>query len=175
MTTLSLHASFVPSSVQMLGTAKHLLNKSEAWCEEQECAGDTILMGKLIGDMLPFCYQIKSVAEHSKGAIEAIRKGVSTPDLNPPPTTFADLHTKLDTAIAFLKELDEEEMESWIGRDMRFEFNDVRMDFTVENFLLSYAQPNLYFHVTTAYAIARHLGVKIGKRDFLGAVRVTGT
>ena len=59
-----------------------------------------------------------------------------------------------------------------MSRDMRFEFKDMAMDFTVENFLLSFTQPNLYFHTTAAYSIARHLGVQIGKSDFLGAVRI---
>ena len=168
---LSLHAAFVPSSLQMLGTASHLLRKTEAWCAEQECDHSKILSAQLIGDMLPFAYQIKSVAEHTAGAIKAVREGVATPDLNPPPVTFEALHAKLDDAKAFLKDLDEAEMEGWIGRDMLFEFKDTRIDFTAEDFLLSFAQPNLYFHTSAAYAIARHLGVQIGKADFLGRVR----
>ncbi len=171
---LSLHASFVPSALQMLGTAHHLLNKSEAWCAEKDNDHSAILGAQLTDDMLPFCYQIKSVAEHTQGAIEAVRVGLYSPDLNPPPTTFADLRAKLDGAKAFLGELTEKEMESWIGRDMRFEFKGNGMDFTVEDFLLSFAQPNFYFHATAAYSIARHLGVSIGKMDFMGAVRIKG-
>jgi len=172
---LSLHASFAPSGLQMLGTAQHLLNKTEAWCGEKDCDHEEILVAKLIDDMLPFCYQIKSVAEHTQGAIEAVREGVYSPDLNPPPTTFEGLRAKLTAAQAFMSELTEDELESWIGRDMRFEFKDRRMDFTVENFLLSFAQPNFYFHTTAAYSIARHMGVQIGKMDFMGAVRIKGT
>lgn len=169
---LSLHASFVPSGLQMLGTADHLLNKAEAWCAEQGCDEARILTARLIEDMLPFCYQIKSVAEHTQGAIEGVREGVYSPDLNPPPTTFEALRAKLAAAKAFMGELGEDEMESWIGRDMRFEFKDRRMDFTVEDFLLSFSQPNFYFHTTAAYSIARHLGVQIGKMDYMGAVRL---
>jgi hypothetical protein len=55
---------------------------------------------------------------------------------------------------------------------MRFEFKTMRMDFTAEDFLLSFSQPNFYFHASAAYSIARQLGVTIGKTDFLGAVRV---
>ncbi|MEE4200347.1 DUF1993 domain-containing protein [Erythrobacter sp.] len=168
---LSLHAAFVPSAMQMLGTASHLLRKTQEWCTDRDCDHATILEARLIEDMLPFTYQIKSVAEHSQGAIEAVRKGVYSPDLNPPPTTFAALEAKLGAARDFLGNIGEEEMESWIGRDMRFEFKDNGMDFTVEDFLLSFAQPNLYFHASAAYSIARHLGVNIGKRDFLGQVR----
>lgn len=171
---LSLHASFVPSGLQMLGTASHLLNKAEDWCSQQECDASTILNARLIDDMLPFCYQIKSVAEHTQGAIEGVREGIYGPDLNPPPTTFADLRAKISAAKAFMNEVTEDEMESWIGRDMRFEFKQQRMDFTAEDFLLSFSQPNFYFHATAAYSIARHLGIKIGKMDFMGAVRISG-
>ena len=171
---LSLHAAFVPSGLQMLGTADHLLNKAEAWCAEQGCDHTKILTAQLIEDMLPFCYQIKSVAEHTQGAIEAVREGVYSPDLNPPPTSFEGLRAKLDAAKSFMRELSEDEFEGWIGREMRFEFKDSRMDFTVENFLLSFAQCNFYFHTTAAYSIARHLGVQIGKMDYMGAVRIAG-
>lgn len=169
---LSLHAAFVPSALQMLGTADHLLNKSEKWCESEGCDASKIIGAKLIDDMLPFCYQIKSVAEHTAGSIEAIREGIYSPDLNPPPTSFNDLRAKIGSARDVMKALGEDEMESWIGRDMRFEFKDRGMDFTVEDFLLSFSQPNLYFHASAAYSIARMLGVPIGKTDFLGAVRI---
>ena len=169
---LTLQAAFVPSALQMLGTASHLLDKTENWCAERECDHSAILNAQLIEDMLPFCYQIKSVAEHSAGAIGAVRKGVATPDLNPPPTTFEGLRDKLAGAKEVLKSLDADEMESWIGRDMRFEFKDTKLPFTAEDFLLSFAQPNFYFHCSAAYAIARHLGVEIGKMDFMGRVRI---
>lgn len=171
---LTLHAAFVPSGLQMLGTAHHLLNKTEGWCAEKECDPSAIIGAKLIDDMLPFCYQIKSVAEHTQGAIEAVREGLYSPDLNPPPTSFEGLREKLDAAQSFMSGLTEDEMESWIGRDMRFEFKASKMDFTVEDFLLSFAQPNFYFHTTAAYSIARHLGVQIGKMDYMGAVRIVG-
>ncbi|MEO0419063.1 MAG: DUF1993 domain-containing protein [Pseudomonadota bacterium] len=171
---LSLHAAFVPSGLQMLGTAHHLLNKTEAWCAEKSCDPSAIIGAKLFDDMLPFCYQIKSVAEHTQGAVEAVREGLYSPDLNPPPTTFEGLRVKLNAAQEFMGGLTQDEMESWIGRDMRFEFKDRGMDFTVENFLLSFAQPNFYFHTTAAYSIARHLGVQIGKMDYMGAVRIVG-
>lgn len=168
---LTLHAAFVPSALQMLGTASHLLDKTEGWCATRECDHSAILGAQLIDDMLPFTYQIKSVAEHTAGAISAVRKGVATPDLNPPPSTFDALREKLDGAKEAMKALDEEEMEDWIGRDMRFEFKETRLAFTAEDFLLSFAQPNFYFHCSAAYAIARHFGVEIGKMDYMGRVR----
>ncbi len=169
---ISLHAAFVPSGLQMIGTGRHLLKKGEAWCDAQGKDHSDVLGARIIEDMLPFTYQVKCIAEHTAGALAAIQVGVYSPDLNPPPGTFADLHAKLDGAEAALGALTEEQMESWIGQAMRFEFKDMAMDFTAENFLLSFAQPNFYFHAATAYDILRMLGVEVGKRDFTGAVRI---
>ena len=76
--------------------------------------------------------------------------------------------------IAALEAVDPAEMENFIGRPMRFEMGSFRMDFTAENFLLSFSQPNFYFHATTAYDILRMKGVPLGKRDYLGAMRLAG-
>ncbi len=74
-------------------------------------------------------------------------------------------------AIAQLEALDPGEVESFARRDMRFQFGNHRMDFTAEDFLLSFSQPYFYFHATTAYVILRMKGLAIGKRDFNGRVR----
>ena len=55
---------------------------------------------------------------------------------------------------------------------MCFAMREMRMDFTAETFLMTFSQPNFYFHAATAYDILRHKGVALGKRDFLGAVRL---
>jgi hypothetical protein len=125
--------------------------------------------------MFPFSYQVKSVAVHTAGAIEGVRAGVFAPDLAPPPEGFAGLRTRIAGARALLERVSEDELEEMIGRPMRFEFREFRMDFTVENFLLSFSQPNYYFHAATAYDILRMKGVAVGKRDFMGQVRLAAT
>lgn len=169
---LSLHAAFVPSALQMLGTTRHLVDKAEAWCGERDCDAAELISGRLIEDMFAFDYQVKSVAVHTKGAIEGVRQGMFAPDLSQPPESFGALRACLDDASDALSALSEDETESWMGRPMRFEFREYRMDFTAEDFLLSFSQPNFYFHAATAYDILRMKGVAVGKRDFMGAVRI---
>jgi len=65
-----------------------------------------------------------------------------------------------------------EELEDFTGRPMRFEIGEKRLDFTAEDFLLSFSQPNFYFHASMAYAILRAKGVPIGKIDYLGKLRL---
>ena len=169
---LSLHAAFVPSALQMLGTCDHLLDKAEAWCGETGCTVGDLIGSRLHDDMLPFAYQIKSVGEHSAGAIAGVRKGVFSPALSPPPEDFAGLRASVTTARDTLLAVTEDEMEGFIGQPMRFEFKDFTLPFTAEDFLLSFSQPNFYFHAATAYDILRMKGVQVGKRDFMGALRL---
>ena len=169
---ISLHAAYVPSALQMLGTATHLLDKAEAWCADTGCSEADLIGARIYEDMLPFAYQVKCVAEHTQGSVEGVRQGVYSPDLNPPPATFAALRSKLAGATEFLQGLSEAEMEGFIGQPMRFEFKDSAMHFTAENFLLSFSQPNFYFHCATAYDILRMKGVPVGKRDFIGRARI---
>ena len=171
---ISLYDAVVPSQRQIIAAVSALVARAAAHCSERGEPDSALVEARLIASMGPFGYQVKAVAEHSKGAIEGVRAGVYVPSLEPWPTSFAALTARLDDADAFLAALDPAEVEGFIGRDMRFEFRDRRMDFTAENFLLSFAQPNFYFHATTAYDILRAQGLAIGKRDFLGMPRIKG-
>ena len=68
--------------------------------------------------------------------------------------------------------IDAAEVDAFLGRDMRFAFGERQMNFTAENFLLSFSLPNFYFHAATAYDILRSKGLPLGKRDFMGRVRI---
>ena len=166
--TISLHAAIVPSMLQILGSAKGWIDKAEAQAmDEQE-----VLKSCLVAGMLPFAYQVKSMAVHSQGAFEGVRAGVFSPDMAEPPTSYAALRARLDEAIAYLEALTEEEVEAFREGPMRFQFGERQIPFTVADFLLSFSQPNFYFHAVTAYGLLRANGVEVGKRDYLGALRV---
>jgi hypothetical protein len=168
----SLYAATVPSCRQILEAVSGLLHKAETFCGEKGIAPSDIIQARLAADMLPFAYQISSTAVHSLGAIEAVRRGVFAPDMTPPPEDFAGLKARISAALAGLGAIEPAEMDAFVGRDMSFAFRDRRMDFTAENFLLSFSQPNFYFHATTAYDILRWKGLPIGKRDFTGKPRI---
>ena len=167
----SLYASTVPSYKQIVGSLSGLLARAEEFCKEKGIAAEDMIQARLAQDMLPFAYQVKSVAVHSLGAIEGIRRGVFSPDMTPPPDTFGGLNERIAHTLAGLEAIDAAEVDAFIGRDMRFAFGDRHIDFTAEEFLLSFSQPNFYFHATTAYDILRWKGVPLGKRDFMGRLR----
>lgn len=167
----SLYAATIPSYRQILGSVAALLVKADSFCKEKGVAPQDIIHARLADDMQPFAYQIKSTAVHSLGAIEGVRKGVFSPDMTVPPDTFAGLTARINDTITALERIDASEIESFIGRDVRFVFGEGHVDYAAENFLLSFSQPNFYFHATTTYDILRWKGLQIGKRDFIGQTR----
>lgn len=171
--SLSLYDATIPSMLQILRAIDALLDKAEAFCTERDIAPAALIDAKLADDMLPFGYQVKSCVEHSAGGIAGVRAGSYSPDLGAWPTDFAGLHAKVRGGIATLEEIDRAAFDTLADRATEFRFGEVVMPFTGANFLLSFAQPNFYFHATTAYGILRAQGVGIGKRDFLGVPRFT--
>jgi hypothetical protein len=149
-----------------------VLGKAAAFCEERGTTEAELVDARLAPDMLPLGYQVKSCAAHSIGGIEGTRAGSFSPDMSSWPTDLAGLQAILRRASANLSALDLESVNALVEADTQFAFGETRLPFTGANFLLSFSQPNFYFHATTAYAILRAQGVKLGKRDFLGTPRI---
>lgn len=170
---LSLYDATIPSYLQILGAVSGLIDKAEAYCADQGHDPASISGACLADDMLPFAYQILSTWTHSIGAIEGVRAGSFSPNKTPPPASFADQRAVVRDAIARLEQVTTEEMEGFFGKPLLFSIPGTKFErhFTGDSFLLSFSQPNFYFHVTTAYGILRNKGVKVGKVDYLGAMR----
>ena len=122
--------------------------------------------------MFPFQFQVNSVAHHSLGAIEGLKKGVFAPPPPAPAQDYRALQKVIADTIDGLKKLTPAEVNALEGRDMIFQFRDFKMPFTAEGFIMSFSLPNFYFHATTAYDILRMKGAPLGKRDFMGQLRM---
>lgn len=170
---ISLHTATIRGWLQTLGAAKGLLDKAETFAGEQGSGEEVFLQSRLIDDMLPLAYQFKSCWTHTAAALDGVRKGLFSPEMTPPPGTFAGLRELLDDAEEKSRAITEDELDSLAENDLVFTIGDkFRLDFTVQDFLLGFSTPNLHFHCTTAYDILRMKGVNIGKRDYLGALPV---
>jgi uncharacterized protein len=169
---ISLYDAVVPSNLQILAAIDSVLTKAEAFCAEQGRTDADLIDARLAPDMLPLGYQVKCCVTHSVGGIEGVKAGSFSPDMAAWPTDFAGLHALLQGAITSLNSIDRDSFEALAESDAQFVFGETRMPFTGANFLLSFSQPNFYFHATTAYAILRAQGVKLGKRHFLGMPRM---
>jgi uncharacterized protein len=168
----SLYHATVAAYLQVLPSMAGLIDKAEAHCAEHGLPAEALTGAVLADDMWPFAKQITSVAHHSAGAIAALSGGVFGPDLTPAPVDFAALRTAIAAAIVSLEKVDPAAIDAMIGRDMCFAFGERRMDFTAEDFLLTFSLPNFHFHAAAAYAVLRNQGLKIGKMDFLGRPRL---
>ena len=131
---------------------------------------DAFVNEKLIDDMLPFSFQIRAVCNSAWGNYEAMRSGTATPPPEMEISSYAQLETLLADTIANLKTIDPAELDSLLDGDLMFILGDFKLPFKGLGFLTSFAIPNFYFHVTTAYNLLRQKGVQIGKREFLGAL-----
>src|SRR3984893_5554210 len=136
----SLYAATVPSYLQILRAVSGLLDKAEVFCNQQGMASHEIIEARLADDMLPFAYQVKSTGVHSLGAIDGVRRGVFSPDTTPPPENFAALQARIAETLGALEAIDAVEIDAFVGRDMRFAFGNRSIDYTAENFLLSFSQ-----------------------------------
>jgi uncharacterized protein len=170
--SFTLYDATIPNFQQTLGATIGLMDKAEAFCADTGLDPAALVDAKLADDMLPFGYQVKSVCAHSIGAIKGVRAGVFSPDLTPWPTDLAGLKAALTNAHGELENISPDEVNGFVGNDMAFAFKDRRMEFTAEDFLMSFSLPNFYFHASTAYAIMRMKGVQIGKMDFMGRPRL---
>lgn len=172
---LSLHSALIPSMLQIIGSVHKLVDKAEAHCDENSIPHGEIIGARLVDNMLPFAYQVKSCWSHSSQAIAGVREGVFMPDMSPFPDSFDGLRDTLRKASGELEAVSEAELEQLADKDMRFEISGkYRIDFTGQDFLLSFAQPNFYFHSSTAYDILRMKGLPLGKTDYLGRLRLKG-
>ena len=170
--TVSLDDVFVKTCLQILESTALQLDKAEEYCKAKGLSPEVVAEARLAPDMWSYAKQVTQVVHHSAGAIAGVREGVFGPDLDPAPSDFAAPRSEVARAIDMLRALPAGELDSIADRDMRFEFGPRRMDFTVADFLLSFSLPNFFFHATTAYGILRHLGVDIGKKDYIGQVRL---
>ena len=164
--SLSMYAASVLPLRLMLKNLSTLLAKAEAHCEARKIDPKALLTSRLYPDMLPFTAQVQIATDTAKGAAARLAN-VDIPSFEDKETTFAELQARLDKTIAFLETLTEAQFEGADTRTVTLKLRDRTREFTGADYLTTYANPNFFFHVTTAYALLRHGGVEIGKRDYL--------
>ena len=169
---ISLYDLSVPTFLQTLGAVEGFLGRGLAHCQENNIDPGEIVDTRLHDDMQPFRFQLVSVAHHSAGAMRAVKEGVFNPPAMQSSHDYAGLQQIVKEAREALEKLTPDEVNASDGRDVIFQFRDMKLPFTAADFLLSFSLPNFHFHATTAYDILRHKGVPLGKRDYMGRLRL---
>ena len=163
---ISMYQASVPVFVHGLSVLTHLLQQGEAHARETSIDPASIVEARLAPDMLTLAGQIQRASDTSKLALERLT-GIPSPKLEDNEKTFAELHARIERTTAYLQTFSESDLDATETRPIQLNFGDFRPAFIGSSYLLSFALPNFFFHVTTAHDILRHKGVKIGKRDFL--------
>ena len=170
---ISLYDLSVANYLQTLGGVEGFLAKGLTHFECTKTDPNTVLDERLHADMLPFKFQVWATAHHSLGAIKGVKEGVFGPPSAIPATMdYAGLQKAVTEAREALQKVKADEVDAVQGKDVTFQLPTMKIPFTAEGFLLSFSLPNFYFHAPTAYDILRHKGVPLGKRDFLGRLRI---
>ncbi len=156
-----------PVLLQGLAGLRGVLQKAQAHVAARSLDPDALLRARLYPDMFPLLRQVQIACDFAKGAAGRLAEA-ELPSFPDDETTFDDLLNRIDRTREFIQSLPPEAFEGAEDREVSLVRRGETKTFTGKVYLLEQALPNFWFHVTTAYAILRHNGVELGKRDFLG-------
>jgi hypothetical protein len=168
----SLYDLSVASYLQTLGALSGVLERGHAHFTDNNVDPNDIVETRLFPDMLPFRFQVQSVAHHSLGTIEGIKSGAFAPPSGSPAHDYAGLQKLVTETRDALGKITPADINALEDRDVIFQMRDFKLPFTAANFVMSFSLPNVHFHATTAYDILRTKGVPLGKRDYMGQLRM---
>ena len=165
--TISMYQASVPRIVNMLNSLHHILDKAQTHVESKKWNEAALTQFRLYPDMLPLTKQVQIASDTAKGVMARLA-GVESPVYADDEETIAQLKERVNKTIAYVQGFTAAQIDGTEDKDIVTKRGDKETHYKGMQFLLGHAMPNLYFHITTAYAILRHNGVEIGKRDYLG-------
>ncbi len=165
-----LYTASVPLFNQLLGGLANVLAKAAAHAEARKIEPNALLQARLFPDMFPVLRQVQVACDFAKG-IAARLAGVEVPSFEDKEQSFADLQARIAKTLAFINGLTPQQFDGSEAREIVTQAGTAKEKrFTGQSYLLTYGLPHFFFHITTAYAILRHNGVEVGKKDYVGLV-----
>ena len=164
---LSMFDATIPTITRMLGNLSAVLKKAQDHADAKKIDPSVLVAARLFPDMYPLSRQVQIATDMSKGAAARLA-GVQVPKFEDNEITFDDLQERITKTINFLESIKPEQLVGAETRDISITVGKTALAFTGQQYLLNWVNPNLYFHITTAYNILRHNGVELSKRDYLG-------
>jgi hypothetical protein len=164
-----IQAAAVPVFTQMLGGLKDVLAKAEAHAEARKIEPAALLQARLFPDMFALIRQVQIACDFASGVCARLA-GVEVPSYDANEQTFADLQARIASTQGFIGGLTDAQFAGAAERNIVTRPGTPKeRNFNGQDYLLHYGLPQFFFHVTTAYALLRHNGVELGKKDFMGA------
>ena len=165
--SVSMYQISTPVFVRYLDVLSTLLNKGQAWADDNGIDHENLLGMRLAPDMHPLLKQVQICADAAKFAVARLT-GVAGPKFPDTETTFAQLQQRIADTVSYLHSVDASLFDGAEERTVSLGSPGFDPTFNGLSYFLTFGLPNFYFHLTTTYDILRHQGVKVGKLDFLG-------
>jgi hypothetical protein len=167
---LSLYESSIPIFSRAFANLSAILDKGRAFADEKGIPHGELLDARLIADMAPLTAQIQRCSDTAKGV--AVRVGqIPNVAMEDKEASFDELQDRIARTVALLDSVPSDSMDGREDAQIMLPTSGGEVPFVARNYVLGFAVPNFFFHVTTAYALLRMKGVPIGKMDYLGAIR----
>ncbi|RYG13693.1 MAG: DUF1993 domain-containing protein [Burkholderiales bacterium] len=168
---ISMSSASLPIFKVMLGNLNHFLDKAQAYAETKKFEPVALMQARLAPDMLPFTSQVLTACDSAKNGIARI-SGITAPRFDDTETTIAELKARIQKTLDYLDTVTEDKLDGTEDKEITFPIGrDATRTMKAEAYLKHHVLPNFFFHVTTAYALLRHNGVDIGKKDYLAGSR----
>jgi len=168
---ISMHNASVGVYLKLLGNLNVILEKAEKWVAERKIEPSAILQARLAPDMFTFTRQIQIATDMAKGTAARLA-GQEPPRFEDNEASFADLKARVAKTIAFLQGLNAESFTGSESRAITLNLGrpgaQQEFKFTGLDYLHGFGTPNVYFHYSMVYALLRHNGMELGKRDYVG-------
>jgi hypothetical protein len=165
--TISMYQASAPRLINSMRNLSAILDKTQAYIDTKKIDPAALLQFRLFPDMLNLTRQIQIATDTAKGVVARLA-GVDIPTYEDNETSVAQLQARIAKTIAFIEGFTSAQLDGTEDKAIVTKRGDKETHYTGMQFLLGHAMPNVYFHISMAYAILRHNGVEIGKRDYLG-------
>ena len=166
--TSPMYTNSVPVFKQLLTALRAILAQADAQAVANSIEPDAFLGARLYPNMFPLTKQVQIATDFARG-VSARLSGVDVPTYEDKEKSFADLDGLLARTLEFLDGVNSAKFEGSETKEIVLRPGTPKeKKLSGQAYLANYGLPQFFFHVTTAYAILRHNGLPIGKRDFMG-------
>ncbi|MGZ8175069.1 MULTISPECIES: DUF1993 domain-containing protein [Methylobacter] len=165
--SLTMYQASIPVFVRMLDNLSGILDKAAAHAEAKKIDPAIFINARLAPDMFPLSRQVQIATDMVKGCAARLA-GIEVPSYEDNETTFPELQARIAKTKAFIESVSASQVDGSEERKITLKFGSKGLSFLGQAYLLDFVLPNFHFHLTTTYAILRHNGVEIGKKDYTG-------
>jgi len=165
--SLTMYQASIPVFVRMLDNLSGILDKAAAHAEAKKIDPAIFVNARLAPDMFPLSRQVQIATDMVKGCAARLA-GIEVPHYEDNETTFSELQARIAKTKAFIESVSASQIDGSEERKITLKFGSKELSFLGQAYLLDFVLPNFHFHLTTTYAILRHNGVEIGKKDYTG-------